>query len=71
MRRIDGTLSKRAQRIDATALVFQEEAGTYTLERRDADPVSLGDSFGRAQSALEALRISARDPSDPAPVSDG
>jgi hypothetical protein len=54
MRTVDGVLSKRAQQIYPDALVFREEDGTYTLERKDV--ISLGDSFGRAQSALEMLK---------------
>lgn len=56
MRTIDGTLSKRAQKFDQTSLVYREDDGSYTLERRGQEPLSLGDSFGRAQSALEALK---------------
>lgn len=56
MRTVDGILSKQAQRTDRSALVFREEDGTFTLERRDQPALSLGDSFGRAQSALHALR---------------
>lgn len=56
MRTLDGILSKRAQKIDPTALVYKEDDGTYTLERRIV--VSLGNSFGRAQSALETLKVS-------------
>jgi len=67
MRTVDGNLSKRAQAFDRSALVYREEAGGYTLERKGLEPLSLGDSFGRAQSALEALKVSHVATDGPAP----
>lgn len=63
MRALDGYLSRTAQyrlRTDrdgptVPALVYQEEDGTYTLEREGHPPLSLGEDFGRAKEALDAL----------------
>ena len=63
MRRIDGYLSRKAQDIEPTALVWCDEFDTeqeWSLESEVFDPVGLGDSFGMARQALTAWMHSQR-----------
>lgn len=61
MRTLDGRLSRRAQaRLGASALVYREEDGSYTLERQAEPPLGLGASAGEAETALVALHHAAR-----------
>lgn len=60
MRALDGHLSRRAQaRLGASALVYREEDGSYTLERADTPPLGLGATASEAEASLTALHRAA------------
>lgn len=61
LRSLDGRLSRRAQaRLGASALVYREADGSYTLERADRPPLGLGASAGEAETSLTAMHHAAR-----------
>ena len=60
MRSLDGHLSRRAQSVWPPALVTHEGGQDYRLERPDAEPLGLGDSFSAAHRALGALLAAKR-----------
>jgi hypothetical protein len=65
MRRIDGTLSRRAQQMldDGRCVVYSSRVGDvheYVLERADHEPVILGQSGSAAYQSLVALRAQVR-----------
>lgn len=60
MRRLDGFLSHRAQAQLLGALVYKEPSGSWTLDRPGLDPLGLGQSFGAALRAIDALRHAAQ-----------
>jgi hypothetical protein len=55
MRRVDGYLSQRAQRQWPGAIVYEDDNGTWILERPGVETVSLGDVFSRAHQAMLAI----------------
>lgn len=55
MDRVDAFLTRKAGAQFPAAVVYETEAGRWELRRPDAEPVSLGDSFGEARNALYAL----------------
>jgi len=60
MDKIDGYLSRRVQNVWPEALVFISEAGDYVVRRPDAEDLGLGDSFSRAQQAVDAMLAAER-----------
>lgn len=61
IRGLDGTLSRRAQaRLGATSLVYRETDGSYTLERADQPPLSIGSTASEAEASLTALHRAAK-----------
>jgi hypothetical protein len=60
MDRIDGYLSRRVQNIWPEALVLISETGEYIVRRPDAEDLGLGDSFSRAQQAVDAMLAAER-----------
>ncbi len=61
IRAVDGRLSRRAQaRLGASALVYREPDGAYTLERADQPPLGLGASAHEAEESLIALHHASR-----------
>lgn len=56
MRTLSATLTRRARvRLGATAAVYREPDGSWTLERPDLPPLGLGDSEHEARDALALL----------------
>lgn len=63
-REVDGYLSRRAQQVEPRSLVVCIDRGTaaeaWQIETPDAEPLGLGDSFGRAQQSVVAFVRSRR-----------
>ncbi len=68
MRKVDAFLSRKAQAVWPTAVVFKEEIPAegalgprirFVLERRGQESLDLGGPFGVARQALYALRNAA------------
>lgn len=71
MRRVDDFLSRRAKAMDASALVYQEPDGTFTLERDGIPSISLGGPHPMARRVIDTMRKTtgvsnvSRDPEPP------
>lgn len=73
MRQVDVYLTRKAQAVWPTAMVFKEEIPPrddvgprvhFALQRKDEALVDLGGPFGLARQALYALRNAARQSSE-------
>jgi len=60
VRTVDGYLSRRAQQLYPGAIVTHDDKRDYRIERPDAEPLGLGDSFSSAHTALTALHAAHR-----------
>ena len=57
-KRLDGYLTRKAQAVFPTALVYCDEAGplqVWTLERAGEETIGMGSSFNAAHQAVVAL----------------
>jgi predicted component of type VI protein secretion system len=61
VRLLDGYLSRRAQSaLGVAVLVYVEPDGSYTLDRTNEPPLSLGLTFSAAQQAIAVLLVRER-----------
>ena len=56
MRTVETYLSNKARQIDASAIVYREDDGTFTLSRSGHEDLSLGTPFGIAKKAIALLK---------------
>jgi hypothetical protein len=55
MKRVDGYLSQRAQLQWPGSLVYEDDQGSWVLERPGMEALGLGDTFSRAHQAMLAI----------------
>lgn len=55
MKKVDAFLSRKAQEIWPTAVVYKLEDGRFYVERQEGVLLELGSDFGEAKSALVVL----------------
>jgi len=55
MDRLDGYLSRKAQLVDQTALIYELENGNWILRVAERQDLKIGDNFNTAKQAIDAL----------------